>query len=146
MKIQERQQAILKEFESLQDWDSKYKKIIEMGKSLPPFPEIYRTEENKIKGCQSQVWFHAELSEKNCVVFQADSEALIVKGLVALVLFLYSNSAPDEILATSPEFFKTLGLSSNLSPSRSNGLNAMLRQIHNYALAYKIMLNSKNNL
>lgn len=146
MKIQERQQAILKEFESLQDWDSKYKKIIEMGKSLPPFPEIYRTEENKIKGCQSQVWFHAELSEKNCVVFQADSDALIVKGLVALVLFLYSNSAPDEILITSPEFFKTLGLSSNLSPSRSNGLNAMLRQIHNYALAYKIMLNSKNNL
>jgi len=146
MKIQERQQAILKEFESLQDWDSKYKKIIEMGKSLPPFPEIYRTEENKIKGCQSQVWFHAELSEKNCVAFQADSDALIVKGLVALVLFLYSNSAPDEILATSPEFFKTLGLSSNLSPSRSNGLNAMLRQIHNYALAYKIMLNSKNNL
>lgn len=146
MKIEKRQQAILKEFESFQDWDSKYKRIIEMGKKLPPFPEVHRTEENKIKGCQSQVWFHAELSKENCVLFQADSDALIVKGLVALVLAVYSSATPDEILATSPEFFKTLGLSSHLSPSRANGLNAMLKQIHNYALAYKIMLNSKNNL
>ncbi len=144
--IKERQEKILKDFAHLQDWDSKYKKIIEMGKRLPDFPEVHRSDDNKIKGCQSQVWLYAELNPSGCVVFQGDSDALIVKGLVALLLEVYSDSSPDEILRTSPEFFRTLGLSSHLSPSRSNGLNAMLKQIHNYALAFKIMLNSKNKL
>lgn len=144
--LEQRQEKILKEFSHLQDWDSKYKKIIEMGKSLPAFPEQHRTDDNKVKGCQSQVWLFAELNQNGNVVFQGDSDALIVKGLVALLLELYTDLGPDEILAGSPEFFKTLGLNSQLSPSRSNGLSSMFKQIRNYALAFKIMLQSKNNL
>ncbi len=143
MSTVQKQKDILKTFESLQDWDAKYKKIIELGKKLPPFPEAHRKEENKVKGCQSQVWLYAELSPQQKLKFHADSDALIVKGLAALLVNVYSDSAPEEILETTPEFLKTLGLSSHLSPSRSNGLNAMLKQIHNYAVAFKIILNSK---
>ncbi len=146
MSIEQRQKDILKEFASLQDWDAKYKKIIEMGRKLPIFPEVHRREENKVKGCQSQVWLYAELNSNQHVLFHADSDALIVKGLAALLLAIYSDAKPDDILSAKPEFFKGLGLSSHLSPSRSNGLNAMLKQIHNYALAYKIMQKSKNSL
>ena len=144
--LEQRQQKILNNFADLNDWDSKYKKIIEMGKSLPEFPEKHRTDDNKVKGCQSQVWLFAELNQQGHVHFQGDSDALIVKGLVALLLELYSDLGPDEILAGSPEIFKTLGLNSQLSPSRSNGLSSMFKQIRNYALAFKIMLQSKNSL
>ena len=144
--IQQRQKKILDMFAPFKDWDLKYKKIIELGKLLEAYPESERKEENKVKGCQSQVWLHAELGSDNKVIFHADSDALIVKGLVYLLLSVYSKLTPDEILGLQPDYLKELGLSSHLTPSRSNGLNAMLKQIQNYAIAFKYLQNSKNNL
>lgn len=144
--IEQRQSEVLKIFEPLKDWDSKYKKIIEMGKRLEAYPEQYRTEDNKVKGCQSQVWLYAELDSDQKIKLYADSDALIVKGLVALLLIVYSKSSPDDILSAKPDYIRELGLSSHLTPSRSNGLNAMLKQIHNYALAFKYLQESKKKL
>ncbi len=119
-----------------------------MGKSLPEFPEKLKTEDLKVKGCQSQVWLSATLKEElnensaslvKKIYFQADSDALIVKGLIAILLRVYSGRTPDEILALAPDFISELGFSSNLSPSRANGLQAMVKQIKYYALAFKAL-------
>jgi len=144
--ISQRQEELVKEFEGLADWDTRYKKIIEMGKALPAFPEIHRTEDNKVKGCQSQVWLHAELSPDQKIIFHGDSDALIVKGLVALLLRVYSPAQPQEVLKNPPEFLKSLGLSSHLSPSRSNGLHSMMKQIQHYALAFDFLVKSQKKL
>ncbi len=128
------------EFAAFPTWEDRYKHLIEKGKSLAPFPESERTEDHKVRGCQSQVWLIAKLDAQNRVQFQADSDAMIVKGLVALLLEVYSQSTPDEILATSPVFLKDLGFESHLSPSRANGLFAMARQIMNYGLAFQTVL------
>jgi len=141
--VNERQKKIILEFSRLLDWEDRYKKVIEMGRELPPMPEALKIEDNRVKGCQSQVWLSAQLSDQGNVVFQGDSDALIVKGLVALLLKVYSNSKPDDILQSPPEFLRELGFEGNLSPSRANGLHSMLKQIRLYATAFAYVLKSK---
>ena len=143
MTIQERQQDLINEFLKLQDWEDRYKRIIDLGKALPAIDEKLKTEDNKVKGCQSQVWLHAELNSQQQVVLYGDSDAMIVRGLVALLLRVYSGATPTEILATPPEFLKALGFEGNLSPSRANGLHSMLKQIKMFATAYQYLIQSK---
>lgn len=138
--LQERIDRFTREFESLGDWEDRYKKIIQLGKNLPDLPESERTEEAKVKGCQSQVWLHADLTPEGRLVFRGDSDALLVKGLVALLLGIYSGSTPEEILKTPPDFLKKLGFEGNLSPSRANGLFSMMKQIRHFAMAYQVLL------
>lgn len=142
--IQERQSKVIADFSVHTQWEERYKKIIEMGRALPSMSEEQKTEKNLVKGCQSQVWLHAALNEQGQVNLQGDSDALIVKGLVALLLYIYSGSTPAEILATPPEFLKALGFEGNLSPSRANGLHSMLKQIKNYAMAFDYLLKSRS--
>lgn len=134
--IQDRVNNIVSTFSSHTDWEDKYKSVIAMGKELEAFPEEHRLEENKVKGCQSQVWIFSELKGDK-VIFYADSDASIVKGIIALLLNVYSNSTPDEILSMKPDFLEEIGLRQHLSMSRANGLSSMLKQISLYALAYK---------
>lgn len=138
MNLQQRQENLVQEFAGLADWEERYKKLIEFGKRLPELPEEKRLEDFKVKGCQSQVWIHARL-ENGKVIFEADSDALLVRGLVALLLRVYSNATPQEILETQPEFVKQIGLEGKLSPSRANGLFAMIKQMKYYAMAYQAM-------
>jgi cysteine desulfuration protein SufE len=142
--IADRQQQIIRDFEALADWEARYKKIIEMGRQLPDMPEELKNEQNKVKGCQSQVWLHAELDSHGHMNLFGDSDAMIVKGLVALLLKMYSGANPNDILQSPPEFLRTLGFEGNLSPSRANGLHAMLKQIRLYATAFAYVLNSKS--
>jgi cysteine desulfuration protein SufE len=144
MSLQQRIDQVVREFESLTNWEDRYKKIIQMGKALPDLPDSMKTEEAKVKGCQSQVWLHAEMTDQGTIRFQGDSDALLVKGLVALLLRIYSDSKPDEILASSPEFLRKLGFEGNLSPSRANGLFSMLKQIRHFAMAFQVLLLQKN--
>jgi len=137
--LKERGDEIANEFAKLSSWEDRYKKIISLGKSLPDLPENLRTEDAKVKGCQSQVWLHAKLNDRGEIVFQGDSDALLVKGLVALLLNVYSGSTPEEIMTTPPDFLKTIGFEGNLSPSRANGLFAMLKQIRYYATAFGLL-------
>lgn len=143
--VADRQNQIIQEFQGLRDWEDRYKKIIEMGRQLPDMPEELKTEENMVKGCQSQVWLHAQLTPQGEMTLLGDSDAMIVKGLVAMLLRVYSGVNPNEILQTPPEFLKTLGFEGHLSPSRANGLHAMLKQIRLYAAAFAYVLNSKGN-
>ena len=140
---QNRQQKIINEFSAIHGWEARYKKIIDIGKSLTPLADELKKDELKVKGCQSQVWIHATLDEKGSILFQGDSDALIVRGLVSLVLQIYSGCNPDEILETEPTFIKEIGLESHLSPSRTNGLSAMIRQIKYYAAAFKTLQERK---
>lgn len=140
--IQETQNEIVKEFEQYTDWEDKYKRIIDLGKQLHQIDDQYRTDKYKLSGCQSQVWINAKLENGN-VIFEADSDAAIVKGLVALVIRVYSNHTPDEILSSPPEFVKKIGIDNHLSPTRKNGLGAMMKQIQMYAMAFKAMLAKK---
>ncbi len=140
MSIQERVKILIEEFNNLSDWEDRYKSIIQRGKSLPVMNEDYKIEKNLVKGCQSKVWFHAELKE-GLVYFQGDSDAAIVKGIVGLLLFIYSESSPHDILNTRPDFLDEIGLKEHLSMSRANGLSSMLKQISLYAIVFKrIML------
>lgn len=141
--IQERQQNLIQEFSRFAQWEDRYKKIIEMGKALPDMPADLKTEQNIVKGCQSQVWLSASLSDQGTVILEGDSDALIVKGLVSLLLKVYSGASPSEILATPPDFLKALGFEGNLSPSRANGLHAMLKQIKHYATAFDYLLKTR---
>jgi cysteine desulfuration protein SufE len=142
--IADRQKQIISEFERLKDWEERYRKIIEMGRQLPDMPDDLKTEENKVKGCQSQVWLHAQLTPQGEMILQGDSDAMIVKGLVAMLLRVYSGANPNDILQTPPDFLKVLGFESNLSPSRANGLHSMLKQIRLYATAFAYVLNSQS--
>lgn len=137
--IESRINDLVDRFSKFKDWEDRYSSIIELGKSLPEMNEAYKTESNKVKGCQSQVWLFAELSGDK-VIFHADSDATIVKGLVALLVHVYSGATPDEILKTKPTFLETIGLREHLSMSRANGLNSMVKQISLYAMAYKVKL------
>lgn len=141
--IQEKQQKLIQEFSQFPQWEDRYKKIIEMGKSLPEMPADLKTEQNIVKGCQSQVWLSASLSDDGKVQLKGDSDALIVKGLVSLLLTVYSESSPSDILSTPPDFLKALGFEGNLSPSRANGLHAMLKQIKLYATAFDYLLKTR---
>jgi cysteine desulfuration protein SufE len=140
MTLKERGDQIAADFAKLSNWEDRYKMIIAMGKALPDLPENMRTEDAKVKGCQSQVWLHAKLNSRNEIEFQGDSDALLVKGLVALLLKVYSGTTPEEILTTPPDFMKAIGFEGNLSPSRANGLFSMLKQIRYYATAYGLLI------
>lgn len=135
--IDSNQRDLINEFSKLTSWEDRYQKIIALGKTLPTYPEEFRKDDYKVKGCQSQVWLHAKLDENKNVQFQADSDALIVKGLVAVLVKIYSGKKPKEILQIEPTFIRELGFESNLSPSRANGLNSMIKQIKYYALAFQ---------
>lgn len=139
MSIISRQTQVVSEFEKLKTWEDKYKKLIEWGKALPDLQESLRTEESKVKGCQSQVWFHARLNSDGTVLFQGDSDAILVKGLVAVLLKIYNGSTPAEILSFKPEFLVQMGFANNLSPSRTNGLYSMIKQIIYFAQAFSLM-------
>ena len=134
--IDEIEQEIIDEFSLYDDWMDKYALIIEQGNALEPLDERYKTPENIIEGCQSRVWLHTDYSEGR-LWFQAESDAIIVKGLLALVLRLFNNRTPDEIIGNDLRFMKEIGLADHLSPTRSNGLLSVIRQIRFYAIAYK---------
>ena len=132
--IAETQQNLVSEFAILEDWMERYKLIIELGQQLPTFPDEWKTDTFKIQGCQSQVWIKPEIVDGK-LVFHAASDAAIVSGLIAILLLLYSDRLPGDILAVKPEFIAELGLQDHLSPTRSNGLYAMLKAVINYAFA-----------
>lgn len=136
MTIKDIQEDIIEEFEMFDDWMGKYEYLIDLGKSLPLIEEHYKTDDNLIRGCQSRVWLHAEMKE-NELVFTADSDAIITKGLVGLMIRVLSNHTPDEIINTELYFVDKIGLKEHLSPTRSNGLVSMIKQMKMYALAYK---------
>lgn len=142
MTINETQDEIIEEFEGLTDWMDRYAYIIDLGNTLPEFPEADKTPQNLIEGCQSRVWITANRKSDGDIHFQADSDALIVKGIVALLMRVLDNHTPQEILDADLYFIDKIGLKEHLSPTRSNGLVAMVKQIHNYAAAFK-MLDSK---
>lgn len=127
---------LVDEFQAQPDWESRYKRIIDRAKRLTPMPEALKSDDNKVRGCSSTVWLHAELKDGK-VVYLADSDAVLVRGLVAILLEVYSGHTPAEILAAPPEFIEEMGLNVNLSPNRANGLTAMVRQIMVYAAAFQ---------
>ena len=141
-KIEAKIEATIQQFSSLTDWELKYEKLIELGKKWTGLAEADKKEDLKVKGCQSQVWIKAELQDGR-IIFTGDSDALIVRGLVALVLPIFSNETPETILKTEPTFLKDMGLDTGLSPSRSNGLFSMIKQMKYYATAYKYLLDTK---
>jgi cysteine desulfuration protein SufE len=121
------------------DWMQRYEYMIELGKSLPLIDETYKTDDNIIKGCQSKVWVHAEL-DNDKIVFTADSDAIITKGIIAILIRAFSNQPPKEILAAETTFIDEIGLKEHLSPTRANGLVSMIKQLKMYALAYQTQL------
>lgn len=139
LSINETQNEIIEEFEGLTDWMDRYAYIIELGNQLPPYPENEKTPANLIEGCQSRVWIAAHMQEDGHIHFDADSDALIVKGIVALLMRVLNDRTPDEILDADLYFIDRIGLSEHLSPTRSNGLVAMVRQIRDYARAFKAL-------
>ncbi len=138
MTIKETHENLVKEFDEMNDWEERYKHIIKLGRELPTFNEDYRTDKNKIEGCQSQVWMNARL-DNDKVLIEADSDAMIVKGLIAILIKAYSGFSPAEILSVPPDFLQRIGIDKHLSPTRKNGLGAMLKQIQMYALAFNAM-------
>jgi cysteine desulfuration protein SufE len=137
MSILQTQARLVAEYQAIPAWEDRYQKIIALGRALPPLPESFRTDENKVRGCSSTVWLHAT-SEGDKVVFHADSDAAIPKGLVALLVQVYSGQTAKAILAAPPEFIEELGLNQHLSPNRANGLTAMVKQLMVYALALSV--------
>lgn len=136
MSINETQDEIIEEFSDLDDWMDRYGMIIELGNSLPEIAAEYKTPSHLIEGCQSRVWLNAEMRDGK-VYFTADSDAIIVKGIIALLIKVLNGHTPDEILDSPLYFIDKIGLSENLSPTRSNGLLAMVKQMKMYALAFK---------
>lgn len=136
MTINELQDEVIEEFSDFDDWMDKYALLIDLGNSLPPLDEKYKTESNLIEGCQSRVWLQADYSDGK-IHFQGESDAVIVKGIVFLLIKILSDHSPQEILDTDLYFIEKIGLKEHLSPTRSNGLVAMVKQMRLYALAYK---------
>lgn len=141
MEIEELQDRIVREFNVFEDWTEKYKHIIKLGSRLEPLPGEEHIDSNLVKGCQSQVWLTAE-EEEGRIIFKADSDAAITKGLVAIMVRFYSGRTPEEIINTNPDFLDKIGLAEHLSPTRSNGLASMVKQMKIYAMAYKSKLES----
>ena len=135
--INEKQDEIIAEFCELDDWMDRYQLLIDMGNEQAPLPEQYKTEQNLIEGCQSRVWLQADPTADGTILFQAESDALIVKGIVGLLIQVLSGHTPDEILAADLYFIDRIGLKEHLSPTRSNGLLAMVKQMRLYAMAFK---------
>ena len=139
MSIAIEQAEIVSEFSMFEDWMQRYEYMIELGKSLPLIDESYKKDDNIIKGCQSKVWVHAEL-DNDKIVFTADSDAIITKGIIAILIRAFSNQPPKEILAAETTFIDEIGLKEHLSPTRANGLVSMIKQLKMYALAYQTQL------
>ncbi len=140
MSIKEIQEEIVDEFSMFEDWMQRYEYMIELGKSLPMIKEQYKTDDNIIKGCQSKVWVHAEL-EDDKLVFTADSDAIITKGIIAILIRVFSNQKPKDIIESETHFIDEIGLKEHLSPTRANGLVSMIKQLKLYAVAYQTQLN-----
>ncbi|CAI8301324.1 MAG: SufE family protein [Flavobacteriaceae bacterium] len=138
--IAEKQQEVIEEFSLFEDWMQRYEHMIDLGKSLPLIAEEYKTEDNIIKGCQSKVWVHAALEEDQ-LVFTADSDAIITKGIIAILIRVFSHQHPKAILEADTDFIDKIGLKEHLSPTRANGLVSMIKQIKMYAVAYQTQLN-----
>ena len=136
MTINERQDEIIDEFTGLDDWMDRYQLLIDIGNDQDPLPEQYKTDQNLIDGCQSRVWLQADYHDGR-IFFAAESDALIVKGIVSLLIRVLSNATPQEILDADLYFIDQIGLKDHLSPTRSNGLLAMVKQMRLYALAYQ---------
>ena len=143
MTINDIQNDLIDEFNDIDDWMDRYAYIIDMGNALDPMPEEYKTPQFLIEGCQSRAWLHAELDPDGNVVFKADSDAIIVKGIISMLLRVLSGHKPSEIADTDPYFIDKIGLAENLSPTRSNGLAALVKQMKLYALAYKAKLEAE---
>jgi cysteine desulfuration protein SufE len=138
MTINQTQDDLIEEFGLFEDWADKYEYLIDLGKKLLPMSESFKTEENVIKGCQSRVWLHAE-KQGDLLVFHADSEAIIVKGMISMLIRVLSNHTPQEIIQADLYFIDQIGMSQHLAQTRSNGLVAMVKQMKNYALAFSAM-------
>jgi cysteine desulfuration protein SufE len=137
MTINEIQDSIIAEFSEYDDWMDKYQLLIDLGNEQEPLDEQYKNENNLIEGCQSRVWLQADLTEEGKIHFQAESDALIVKGIITLLIRVLDNQTPDDILNADLYFIEQIGLREHLSPTRSNGLLAMMKQMRMYALAFK---------
>lgn len=138
MTIEEIQQEVIEEFADYEDWMDKYQLLIDLGSEQEPLPAEYKVESNLIDGCQSRVWLQADLTDEGKIHFQAESDALIVKGIVTLLIRVLDNQTPDDILNADLHFIEDIGLKEHLSPTRSNGLLAMLKQMKLYAMAFKM--------
>ena len=141
MTLEEIQEEIIDEFSVFDEWMDRYGYLIELGKSVPAIDVKFKTDQYVIKGCQSRVWVNAELKDGK-VYFTADSDAIITKGIIALLIRVLSDRSPEEILAADLHFINSIGLKENLTPTRANGLVAMIKQMKLFALAYKSKLNN----
>ena len=135
--IEETEKEIAEEFSLFDSWDDKYEYIIDLGKKLPPLEEQYKIEENRVRGCQSTVWLVADYREGK-IFYKAESDAVIVKGLISMLIRVLSGHSPDDIIAARLNFIQQIGMTTHLAQTRSNGLLAMVKQMKNFALAYKI--------
>lgn len=144
MTIEERQNEIIEEFADIDEWLDRYAMIIDLGNQLPSIDEKLKTPEHLIEGCQSRVWLDAELRDGK-VYFTADSDAIIVKGIISLLISVLDGHTPDEILNADLHFIDDIGLGEHLSPTRSNGLLAMVKQMRMYALAFKALQEKQNH-
>jgi len=134
--IKEIQDDIIDEFSMFEDWEERYQYMIDLGKTLPLIDEQFKTEENIIKGCQSKVWVHAEFNN-SIIKFTADSDAIITKGIIAILIRVFSNQSPKAIMEANTDFIDEIGLKEHLSPTRANGLVSMIKQLKMYAIAYQ---------
>ena len=139
MTIAEIQNEIIDEFSMFEDWEERYQYMIDLGKSLPLIDDTFKTDNNIIKGCQSKVWVHAEM-QNDTVVFTADSDAIITKGIIAILIRAFSNQSPKDIIEANTNFIDEIGLKDHLSPTRANGLVSMIKQLKMYAIAYQTQL------
>lgn len=138
MTIEEIQEEVIEEFSDYEDWMDKYQLLIDLGSDQEPLPAEYKVESNLIDGCQSRVWLQADLTDEGKIHFQAESDALIVKGIVSLLIRVLDNQTPVDILGADLHFIEDIGLKEHLSPTRSNGLLAMLKQMKLYAMAFNL--------
>ena len=143
MSIEDLEAEIIEEFSIFDDWMEKYEYIIELGKDLPLIDGEFKTKEFLIKGCQSSVWLHAAYKD-NKIILSADSDAIITKGIIALLIKVLNNQSPSHILQAKLNFIDVIGLKSHLSPTRANGLLGMVKQIKNYALAFELKITTQN--
>lgn len=140
--IQERQEEIIEEFSMFEDWMQRYEYMIELGKSLPIIDEKHKIEENIIKGCQSKVWVYAEMDDDQ-VNYTADSDAIITKGIIAILIRVFSGQKPEDVMNANTTFIDEIGLKEHLSPTRANGLVSMIKQMKMYAIAYNSQQQNK---
>lgn len=141
MQIEAIQEEIVDEFSMFEDWMQRYEYMIDLGKSLPRISDEFKTDEHLIKGCQSKVWLHAAM-EDGKIVFTADSDAIITKGIIGILIRAFSNQSPSDILEAQTDFIDRIGLKDHLSPTRANGLVSMIKQLKLYALAFQTQLNA----